>query len=69
MDRIPTEIADLFEAKEARRRRLAGLPIEEKVLIVIELQKIAAPVLQSRGIKTRVWVLPGARAIDRFDLK
>jgi hypothetical protein len=39
------EIARLFAAKEARRRRLARLPFAEKVKLVVQLQRMAAPLL------------------------
>lgn len=39
----------LRQAKEERRQELAVLPIEEKVKIVIELQKIHNEILRSQG--------------------
>lgn len=55
MEPLDPEIAKLFEAKEKRRRELAALPYHEKVRIVVELQKMAAPILRARGINVRVW--------------
>ena len=52
---IPPEIRRIFEAKEERRRRPAALPWPEKVRIVVELQRRAAPILRQRGIEVRVW--------------
>lgn len=43
--------------KEAHRRRLADLPYPEKVRIVVELQKIAAPILRARGVAVSPWRL------------
>jgi hypothetical protein len=57
MDALKPEIARLFAAKEARRRRLAALPFPDKVRAVIQLQEMAAPVLRARGRKVRVWKL------------
>lgn len=41
----------LFNAKEERRRELAALPFIEKARIVVELQKMAAPLLRLRDGK------------------
>lgn len=43
--------------KEAHRRRLVDLPYPEKVRIVIELQRIAAPILKARGVMVSPWRL------------
>ena len=51
------QIARLFAAKEARRRRLARLPFAEKVKLVVQLQRMAAPLLRQRGKQVRVWSL------------
>lgn len=58
MDRLKPEIEKLFRAKESRRRRLAALPFHEKVLVVIRMQRMAAPILRARGRPARVWNLP-----------
>ncbi|MDZ4859459.1 MAG: hypothetical protein SGI88_10810 [Candidatus Hydrogenedentes bacterium] len=55
MEPLHPEVTKLFEAKEKRRRELAALPYHEKVRIVVELQKMAAPILRARGINVRVW--------------
>jgi hypothetical protein len=57
MDTLNPEIARLFAAKEARRRRLAALPFSEKVRAVVRLQEMVAPVLRAQGRKVRVWTL------------
>ena len=59
MDTLKPEIARLFAAKDARRRRLATLPFPEKVGAVVRLQEMAALVLRARGRKVRVWNLDG----------
>lgn len=41
MDSTHPKIENIFEAKAARWRTLARLPIEEKVKILIQLQKMA----------------------------
>ena len=57
MDRLNPEIEQLFRAKEQRRVRLAAMPFHEKVRSVVQMQKMAAPLLRSRGIQVRVWEL------------
>jgi hypothetical protein len=57
MDTLKPEIAKLFVAKDARRRKLARLPFPEKVRAVVRLQEMAAPVLRARGRVVRVWLL------------
>ena len=47
------ELADrLLKAKRARRRRLAALPIEEKIAIVVQMQRIANDIRRKTGRKT-----------------
>ena len=47
------ELADrLLRAKRARRRRLAALPIEEKIAIVVQMQRIANDIRRKTGRKT-----------------
>jgi len=55
MDKLPPEIARIIAAKEQRRRELAALSFPEKVRVVVQLQKMAAPVLRARGLPARVW--------------
>ncbi len=44
-------------SKEEHRKRLRDLPFPEKVKIVVELQKIAAPAMKTRGINVRTWTI------------
>lgn len=46
--------SDVLE-KEEHRKRLRNLSFPEKVKIVVQLQKIAAPILRARGIDARFW--------------
>lgn len=55
MDRLNPEIERLFCAKEERRARLAALPFPEKVQAVVQMQRMAAPLLRARGKQVRVW--------------
>ena len=57
MDRLTPEIEKLFRAKEQRRMRLAALPFHEKVRAVVQMQKMAAPLLRGRGRHVRIWEL------------
>lgn len=52
---IPPEIEKLFRAKEERRVRLAALPFPEKVQAVVQMRRMAAPLLRARGKHVRVW--------------
>jgi hypothetical protein len=57
MERVSPEIKKLFLAKEQRRARLAAMPFHEKVRAVVQMQRMAAPVLRSRGRHVRIWEL------------
>jgi hypothetical protein len=43
----------LFREKDARRKRLAALPIEEKIRILVEMQKLSLP-------QQNLWVISGS---------
>ena len=57
MDKLIPEIEQLFRAKERRRARLAAMPYHEKVRAVVQMQKMAAPLLRGRGLQVRIWEL------------
>lgn len=59
VDKLSPEIARLIEAKEERRRKLAALSFPEKVRIVVQMQRMVAPILRARGKHVGVWSLPG----------
>jgi hypothetical protein len=50
-----TNIEEVARAKEEFRRRRAALPIEEKIRILVEMQKRRAPIVKLRGKVQRVW--------------
>ena len=52
-----TTIKKIFRAKSERRMKLARLPIEKKVRILLQLQKMAAPVYRSSGINKKPWII------------
>src|SRR5205807_10459481 len=62
MDTLTPELPRLFAAKEARRQRLARLSYAEKVKAVVQLQRMAAPLLRQRGRNVRVWELDETRS-------
>jgi len=43
----------IFQAKSRRRREMASLPFEEKIKILIQLQRLAKDI--RKDIKFRVW--------------
>ena len=57
MDSVKPEVAHLFLAKAQRRRALAALPFTEKVRAVVQLQRMAAPILVKRGKAVRPWTI------------
>ncbi|MCX5895490.1 MAG: hypothetical protein NTZ51_06640 [Proteobacteria bacterium] len=54
-EQITPEIARLFFAKNERRKRLAALPYPEKVQAVVQLQRMAVPILKDRDKRARIW--------------
>ncbi|MBI1908932.1 MAG: hypothetical protein HYS22_02035 [Deltaproteobacteria bacterium] len=55
MARKNKRIEKIFKAKKECRKELARLPIEEKFRILLQLQKIASSILQSRGVEKKPW--------------
>jgi hypothetical protein len=55
VDGVTPELAKIFAGKQQRRHKLANLPFPEKVQAVIQLQEMAATILQSRGKSVRPW--------------
>lgn len=60
VDPLRPEMARIIAAKERRRRQLAALPFPAKVRLVVQLQQMAAPILQARGRRVRVWQVDAA---------
>jgi hypothetical protein len=52
MNRSP---AEALNRKERTRRRLKQLSFEEKIVLVIKMQRRASSILALRGIRRRVW--------------
>ena len=57
MDAVVSTERAFIGGKVSHRRQLADLPYPEKVRIVVELQKIAAPILKARGVTVSPWRL------------
>ena len=55
MDDLNPEIIRILRAQETRRHRLARQPFPEKVKAVVQMQRMAAPILRLRGRNVRVW--------------
>lgn len=49
--------ARLFEAKRRRRASLARLPVEEKIRILVEMQRLAAGVEVRGKARNKPWSL------------
>lgn len=54
LDGVSAEVR-IFAAKHQRRQDLARLSFPEKVQAVIELQKLAATILRTRGKIVKPW--------------
>ncbi len=63
VDTLTPEIARLFAAKQERRQRLAVLPFPHKVRLVVQLQRMAAPILRAGGRLVRVWPLDAGLSV------
>jgi hypothetical protein len=59
VSRAQRELAEqLFREKQERRKRLAALPIEEKIRILVEMQKLSNDIREKTGRKPLpVWVI------------
>lgn len=61
-------IEDIFKAKKVRRKKLSDLPVEEKFKVLIQLQKIAAPIVKSGNLSKKPWGTTTFRQIESKDL-
>jgi hypothetical protein len=55
MDDLNPEVLRLFAADARRRHRLAALSFPEKVHIVVQMQRMVAPLWRARGRPVQVW--------------
>ena len=44
----PSTLEDIFAAKQARRKRLANLPIDEKIDLIEKLHELARTMIDAR---------------------
>lgn len=63
LEGVSAEVARIFAAKHRRRQDLARLPYPEKVQAVIELQKLAATILRTRGKVVKPWSASSPRRV------
>ena len=63
MAQLTTEMEKIVAAKARRRQQLAQKSFPEKIRMLVELQKLLAPIEQARGRNVRVWeihqIVPG----------
>ncbi len=57
MNTPPPEMQAALAAKQKRRRELAALPYEEKLRILLRLQRLSDAIRQTRGESARAWPL------------
>lgn len=57
-------IEQIAESKKKFRSRLARLPINEKVALIVSMQRRNAPILSARGVRVHVWQIPTPSAAD-----
>lgn len=55
MDNMSPLLERALKAKEQRRKQLARLPYPEKVRILIQMQRMAAPLKANRDPRACVW--------------
>lgn len=55
MKKHKKEMQKLLKAKQTRRKRLARLPIEEKIRILVDMQTMAVPIYKARGLSRQPW--------------
>ena len=55
LDKLTTLIKSQLEAKGRRRVRLAQLPWPQKVKAVVQMQKMAYPIVKNRNKRACVW--------------
>ena len=52
------EIEDLFRAKDSFHKELAKIPFDEKIKMLVRLQKVANSIPTSSRKKRRIWKIP-----------
>ncbi len=62
VDIVSPDVMRLLAAKDARRRKLAGLSFPDKVRAVVRLQRIVEPLLRARGRQVSVWKIEESTA-------
>ncbi len=57
METVVWNIQNCFDAKNKRRHELALLPYENKFEILLILQKMTAPLMQTHGKNVHPWTI------------
>ena len=57
MNTLPPGMETVLAAKQKHRCELAALPYEEKLRILLRLQRISDAIRQTRGASARAWPL------------
>jgi hypothetical protein len=52
---VNQSLAEALNRKDRTRRRLQKLSFEEKIALLIKMQRRAADILALRGVRRRVW--------------
>ena len=63
------DLNQILSGKQRRRHELARMPIEKKLLAVVRLQELAAPILRQRGKTVRCWsagLFPMVEGLRRY---
>lgn len=58
VEALKAEFDRVVAAKAERRRRMAALPFLEKVRILVQMQRMTAPLTRGKNPRARVWDLP-----------
>jgi hypothetical protein len=64
MDVLNTELEQILAAKKKRRLELSRKAFPEKIRMLVELQKMLAPLERRRGRNVRVWEIEDSVDVD-----
>ncbi len=59
MDKMKSALEKILAAKNRRRKRLAALPVPKKIAILVQMQRLAAPLLKAQGRDSYIWKIGG----------
>lgn len=67
MNTLPPEIETMLTVQQKHRRELASLPYEEKLRILLRLQRLSDTIRQTRGAPRRAWPLDETTLLPSSD--